>query len=97
MFSKSNMLQEKPTITFNKLWPAIKLMNNRMPKLIGLAIYDINSMGTNNKANKKVVLAGKNNEKISILYFLKVIIFIPIKTAKDKVNVTIKWLVAVKL
>ena len=72
-------------------------MNNRMPKLIGLAIYDINSMGTNNKANKKVVLAGKNNEKISILYFLKVIIFIPIKTAKDKVNVTIKWLVAVKL
>jgi len=91
------MLQEKPTITFNKLWPAIKLINNRIPKLIGLAIYDINSIGTSNKANKNVVLEGKNKEKVSILYFLNVMIFIPIKTVKDRVKVTIKWLVAVKL
>ena len=91
------MLQEKPTITFNKLWPAIKFINNRIPRLTGFAIYDINSIGTSNKANKNVVLDGKNKEKVFILYFLKVIIFMPIKTAKDKVKVTIKWLVAVKL
>ena len=91
------MLQEKPTITFNKLCPAIKLINNRIPKLIGLAIYDINSIGTNSKANKNVVLAGKNKEKIWKLYFLKLIMFIPIKILKDKLKVIIKWLVAVKL
>lgn len=64
IFSNSNMLQEKLTITFNKLCPAIRLINNRIPKLTGLAIYDINSIGTNNKANKNVVLEGKNKEKV---------------------------------
>ena len=58
------MLQEKLTITFNKLCPAIKLINNRIPKLMGLAIYDINSIGANNKANKNVALAGRNKEKV---------------------------------
>jgi len=96
-FSNNNILQENPTITFNKLWPAIKFINNRIPKLIGFAIYEINSIGTSNKAKKNVVLEGKNKEKIFVLYFLKVIMFIPIKTANDKVKVTIKWLVAVKL
>ena len=37
-FSTNNMFQEKPTITFNKLCPAIKLINNRTPKLIGFAM-----------------------------------------------------------
>lgn len=37
-FSKSNKLHENPTITFNKLCPAIKLMKSRTPKLIGLAM-----------------------------------------------------------
>lgn len=68
-----------------------------MPKLIGLAIYDINSIGTNNKASKNVVLEGKNKEKVWLLYFLNVMILIPIKTVKDNVKVIIKWLVTVKL
>lgn len=38
IFSNNKMLQENPIITFNKLCPAIKLINNRIPKLIGLAI-----------------------------------------------------------
>ena len=91
------MLQENPITTFNKLCPAIKLINNRTPKLIGFAMYDINSIGTSNKAKKNVVFAGKKTEKVFILYLLKVIMLIPIKTEKDKVKVTIKWLVAVKL
>ena len=96
-FSNSNMLQEKPIITFNKLCPAIKLINNRTPKLIGLAIYEINSIGTSNNAKKNEVFAGKNKEKVFILYFSNVIRFMPIKTENDNVKVTIKWLVAVKL
>lgn len=57
----------------------------------------MNSIGTNNNAKKKVVLAGKNKLKVFILYFSTVIIFIPIKTEKESVNVTIRWLVVVKL
>jgi hypothetical protein len=34
--SNKSILQEKPTITFNKVCPAIKFANNRTPKLIGL-------------------------------------------------------------
>ena len=36
--SNNNILQANPTITFNKLCPAIKLINRRTPKLIGLAM-----------------------------------------------------------
>lgn len=96
-FSSNNMLQENPIITFSKLCPAIKLINNRTPKLIGFAMYDINSIGTSSNANKNVVFVGRNKENIFILYFSKVIMFIPINTEKDKRKVTIKWLVAVKL
>lgn len=39
-------------------------MKSRTPKLIGFAMYDTNSIGTNNNAKKKVVLASKNREKI---------------------------------
>lgn len=34
----NNIFQEKPTITFNRLCPAIRLINNRTPKLIDLAM-----------------------------------------------------------
>ena len=46
---------------------AIKLANNRTPKLIGLKIYEINSIGTNNSPKAKVVLAGKKIENICTL------------------------------
>jgi hypothetical protein len=50
----------------------------------------MNSIGTNNNAKKNVVLAGKNKLKVFILYFLNVIIFIPIKTEKESVNVIMR-------
>ena len=67
------------------------------PVVIGFAMYDINSIGTSSNANKNVVFVGRNKENILILYFSKVIMFIPINTEKDKRKVTIKQLVAVKL
>lgn len=72
-------------------------MKSRTPKLIGLAMYEINSIGTSKRARKKVLLAGKNKEKLLNLYFSKVITFKPIKTANDKVKVTKMWLVAVNV
>ena len=91
------MLQEKPTITFNSVCPAIKLANSRTPKLIGLNIYDINSIGTNNKAKLKEVFAGIKKDNMWNLCLWIHMMFIPINIEKDKVNVTIRWLVAVKL
>jgi hypothetical protein len=58
------MLQEKPTITFNKVCPAIKFANSRTPKLIGLKIYDSSSIGTSNKARPKEVLEGINRDNM---------------------------------
>jgi len=43
--------------------PAIILANKRIDKLIGLKIYDINSIGTNKNAKPIEVPAGKNKEK----------------------------------
>ena len=67
--SNSNILQEKPTITFSSVWPAIKLANSRTPKLIGLNIYDISSIGTNNKAKPKEVFAGMKKDRMWNLCF----------------------------
>lgn len=89
MFSNRSMLQENPIITLSKLCPAIKLIKSRTPKLTGLAMYEINSIGTKSNAKKKEVFAGKNNEKDFILYFLNVIILTPINTESDNVKVTI--------
>ena len=95
--SNNNILQEKPTITFNNVCPAIKFANNRTPRLIGLKMYDKSSIGTNKSAKPKEVLEGINKDSIWNLCLWIQIIFIPIKIEKDKVNVTIRWLVAVKL
>lgn len=91
------MLQEKPTITFNSVCPAIRLANNRTPKLMGLNIYDISSIGTSNKARPKEVFAGMKNDNMWNLCLRIQIMFIPMNIEKDKVNVTIRWLVVVKL
>ncbi len=77
--------------------PAIKLAKSRTPKLIGLNMYDINSIGTSNKAKPKEVFAGIKKDNIWNLCLRIQIIFIPINIEKDKVNVTIRWLVVVKL
>ena len=93
----SNILQEKSTITFSSVWPAIKLVNSRTSKLIGLNIYDSSSIGTNNNAKPKEVFAGMKKDSIWNLCLWIQIMFKPIKIEKDKVNVTIRWLVVVKL
>ena len=95
--SNSNILQEKPTITFSSVCPAIKLANSRTPKLIGLNMYNISSIGTNNKAKPKEVFAGIKKDNMWNLCLWIQIIFIPINIEKDKVSVTIRWLVVVKL
>jgi len=95
--SNNSILQEKPTITFSKVCPAIKFANSRTPKLIGLKMYDNSSIGTNNKAKPNEVLEGMNKDNIWNLCVWIHIMFIPIKIEKDKLNVTIRWLVVVKL
>lgn len=84
-------------MTFKRVWPAIKLANSRTPKLIGLKMYDTNSIGISNQAKNIEVFAGINNESIRIPCFFIHIIFRPIKTDKDKVKVIERWLVIVKL
>lgn len=95
VFSKRIILQEKPTIIFNKLCPAIKLIKSRTPRLTGLNMYETNSIGVNTKARKKLLLAGKKRENIEILCFLKHIMLIPTKVENERTKVTIKWLVVV--
>ena len=84
------MLQEKPTIPFNKAWPAIKLANSRTPKLIGLKMKEINSIGNNIKTKPKEVFDGKKSDNIFVLCILKPIMLTLMKTAVDKLKVTIK-------
>jgi len=84
------MLQEKPTITFSSVCPAIRLANSRTPRLIGLNIQDISSIGTNSKAKPKEVFAGIKKENIRNLCLWIQMIFIPINMEKDRVKVTIR-------
>jgi hypothetical protein len=79
------------------VWPAIILANKRTDKEIGLKMYETNSIGTNKKANPKELPPGKNKFKKFDPCIFKQIIFIPIKIAKAKLKVMIKWLVIVKL
>ena len=58
--SSESITQENPAINFNRQWPAIKFINKRTPKLIGLEMCDINSIGTNRRVRKKDVFDGTN-------------------------------------
>jgi hypothetical protein len=84
------MLQTKPAITFNNVWPAIILQNNRVAKLRGLKIYEIISMGTNKNPKTIEVPEGKKRAKICNPCFLIANIFIPIKIDKLINKVIIK-------
>jgi hypothetical protein len=68
-FSNSSILQENPIMTFKRLCPAIKFIKSRTPKLIGLAIYEINSIGTRSRAKKKKCLQVKIKKKLSFYIF----------------------------
>lgn len=92
-----NKDQAKPTITFINACPAIMFANNRIAKLIGLKTNETNSIGTNNKAKKKEVPAGRNKEKKFTPCKWIQYRFMPIKILKLKANVQIIWLVIVKL
>jgi hypothetical protein len=52
--------QLNPTITFNKVCPAIIFANNRTDKLNNRKVYEINSIGTNKNIIAKGVPCGKN-------------------------------------
>ena len=97
IFSNNNILQANPTITFNKVWPAIKLINNRTPKLMGLAKYDIDSIGTKINATEKLEFAGIIKDNILKPCLVIPIMLTPIKIENDKAKVIIIWLVTVKL
>ena len=60
-------------------------------------MYDKSSIGTNSNAKPKEVLGGINKDNIWNLCFWIQIKLIPIKIENDKVKVTIRWLVVVKL
>ena len=92
-----NITKLNPIRTFIRVCPAIILANNRIPKLIGLKKYDINSTGTSKNPNKKEVLSGKNNEKKFEPCKRTEIMLIPIKIAILNAKVTTIWLVKVKL
>ena len=95
--SNNNIVQEKLTITFNNVCPAIKFANSRTPKLIGLKIYDKSSIGTSNNAKPNEVFEGINKDSIWNLCFWIQIMLMPINIEKDSVKVIIRWLVVVKL
>ena len=59
ILSINKILHEKPTITFNKVCPVIILANNRTPKLIGLNIYETNSIGSKSSAKPNEVPISK--------------------------------------
>lgn len=88
-------VEAKPAITFNKVWPAIIFAKRRTARLMGLNMYEINSIGINKKASAKLVPAGKNKVKNFKPFFFTLIIFIPIKKEQLKVNVITNWLVNV--
>ena len=52
VFPKKIIIQLKPTITFNKVCPAIIFANKRTDKLTKRKLYEINSIGIINKLNK---------------------------------------------
>jgi len=92
IWSLSIVLQKKDIIVL-----AFKLFKNRTPKLINSKMYTKSSIGTNNNAKPKEVFEGINKDNIWNLGFWIQIIFIPTKIERDKVNVTIRWLIVVKL
>ena len=59
----NTIIQLKPTITFNKVCPAIILANNRTDKLTNLNVYEINSIGIINKLNNNGHPEGINKFK----------------------------------
>lgn len=90
-------VQQKEDNIFINAWPAVILANNLIAKLKTLTEYDINSNTNNNGDNNKGVLCGKNKFINFTPLYKTPIIFKPIKNDKDKKNVTVKWLVTVKL
>ena len=82
IFPKETKAQEKPAITFSKVWPAMTLTNSHIAKLTGLKMYRINSIGTSRKARIIWVLSGRNKPNILNWCCRKQIIFSPINKYK---------------
>lgn len=82
---------------FSKIWPDIIFVNSLIAKLKILEIYETYSI----KINKGTIGTGTPSGKNKIKYFSRwkhiPIKLLPIKNAKEKYRVRIKWLVIVML
>lgn len=92
-----SIVQEKPAIIFNNVWPEVIFANNRIDNVNTFTMYDKNSIVIIKGTMIKGTPLGKNKEKKFMPCFWIPIIFIPKKIDKDKQKVKIIWLVTVKL
>ena len=90
-------LTTKPANTLSMVCPAVKLANNRTARLIGRDKYEITSIGIISGHNIIETPGGTKKLKKCIPCFTKPKIVTPIKTVNAIANVTITWLVKVKL
>jgi len=90
------MLKLNPTITFNKVCPAIILAKSRTERLTNLKVYEINSIGIRRKSNGNGHPAGINKRKKNASPCLRnIIVCNDTKIANATQKVNIKLLVPV--
>lgn len=89
--------QANPDKILSKVWPDIKLANNRIDKLNTRRTWETNSIKTGKGARGKGAPGGKKRLRKCLPFLRTPRIFIPIKIARAKEKVTIEWLVTVKL
>lgn len=93
----ANNLYRKDERIATKVWPAVRLANNRRPNETDLAKYDTNSISTKRGTKAKGVPAGTKNEKNFNWCFTMAIILTPKKIVIDKPRHKITELVIAKL
>ena len=86
-----------PPMTFNNVWPAIILANNRTLRLNGRVKYEMTSITIINGESIIGTPAGRKNEKNLKPCFMNAMIVTIRKITTDIVSVTAIWLVKVKL
>jgi hypothetical protein len=96
VFPKKTITQLNPTITFNKVCPAIIFANKRTDKLTNLKLYEITSIGIISKLNKIGHPEGINKfKKYAIPFLSNNVVIILINKANAIKNVFVRALVKV--